>query len=166
MESYVNIKAIQTVGLTLKGFVETEIGCGLAWSCKIYLKNKKIGSIGNSGDGSPTFTDLPGEIQNSIVKILKLCGYTLALRGPGHVVEEPTDPKDWFVAAVSQMIDELARLRKLRRLAKTHLIVRQRFSADEFEFYKIAPSESSRARLIRQLGDDLICFMNDEILAL
>ncbi|SOS30047.1 hypothetical protein PL963_P100064 (plasmid) [Pseudomonas cerasi] len=64
------------------------------------------------------------------------------------------------------MVDEVASLRQLKRLAKTHLIVRLKSSENEFEFYKIAPSKSSQAKLLRQLGDDLISFMNDEIRAL
>jgi hypothetical protein len=166
MENYVNIKAIQTIGLTLKGYSETETGRGLAWSCKVYFQNKKIGLVSNSGQGGPTVIDVPVKTLDYIVNALRSNAYTLTLESAGHSNEEPTDSRNWFGDAVTQMIDEVFRLRKLKRLAKTHVIVRQKSSANEFEFYKIAPGDSSRARLIRQLGNDLVCFMNDEILSL
>ncbi|AVB23464.1 MULTISPECIES: hypothetical protein [Pseudomonas syringae group] len=166
MESYLNIKAIQAAALTLKGYTGTVTGRGLDWSCKVYLENKKIGSVSNSGIGGMTITDVPIETQRSIVTALKRNAYTLTFEFAEHVSEGPIDPNKWFVDAITQMIDEVARLRKLKRLAKTHLIVQQKSSDNEFEFYKIVPSESSKARLRRQLGDDLICFMNDEILGL
>ncbi|SOS30046.1 hypothetical protein PL963_P100063 (plasmid) [Pseudomonas cerasi] len=49
MDSYVNIKAIQSAKLTLKGYSETDTGPGLAWSCKVYLQNKKIGLVKDPG---------------------------------------------------------------------------------------------------------------------
>lgn len=166
MENYVNIKALQTVKVTLKGYSDTETHRGLAWSCKVYLENKKIGSVSNAGDGGMTFTDVPIEKQKTIVDALKSNSYKLMLEFEGHTSQEPTNPSDWFIDAVTQMIDEVERLRKLKRLAKTHLIVRQKSSNNEFEFYKIVPSDSSKAKLIRQLGQDLVCFMNDEIIGL
>lgn len=166
MESYVNIKAFQGAALTLKGYSETETSLGLAWSCKVYLENKKVGIVSNPGVNGKTTTDVPTETQDAIVAALKRYAYTLTLEHTGHVSEESSESSKWFVDAITQMIDEVARLRKLKRLAKTHLIVRQASSENEFEFYKIAPSESSKARLRRQLGDDLLSFMNAEILDL
>lgn len=163
MESYENIKAFRAADLTLKGYSETETRRGLAWSCKVYRENKKIGLVSNSGDGGMTTTDVPNETQKSIVKLLKSNGYKLTLDFSGHVRVEPTEPSEWFVDAVTQMVGEVTRFRQLKRLVKTHLIIRQYSSENEFSFYKVAPSESSKARLSRQLGSDLICFMNDEI---
>jgi len=165
MDSYVNIKAIQSAKLTLKGYSETDTGRGLAWSCKVYLQNKKIGLVKDPGDGGITTTDVPIDTQISIVTALKRSAYAVRSKSAEHSVEL-LNPSAWFVTAVAQMVDEVASLRQLKRLAKTHLIVRLKSSENEFEFYKIAPSKSSQAKLLRQLGDDLISFMNDEIRAL
>lgn len=154
MKDYENIKAFRAAGLTLKGYSESETERGLAWSCKVYSDNKKIGLVSNSGAGGVTFSDVPHDKQNLIVEQLKSNGYKLTL---------DVEPCTWFVDAVTQMVDEVARLRQLKRLVKTHLIIRQHSSDNEFSFYKVAPSAASRARLVRQLGSDLICFMNDEI---
>ncbi|WP_183133434.1 hypothetical protein, partial [Pseudomonas cannabina] len=124
-------KAIQTIGLTLKGYSDTETSRGLAWSCKVYFQNKKIGLVSNSGHGGPTVIDVPVETLDYIVNALKSNAYTLTLESARHLNEEPTDSRNWFGDAVTQMIDEVDRLRKLKRLAKTHVIVRQKSSAKE-----------------------------------
>ena len=163
MNSYENIKAIRAVGVTLKGYSESETHRGLAWSCKVYYQNKKVGLVSNSGTGGITDCHVPSEKILSIVNGLKLNGYKLTLDLAGHEGIEPTEPGEWFVVAITQMVDEVARLRQLKRLVKTHLIIRQHSSENEFSFYKVVPSDASKARLVRQLGSDLIAFMNDEI---
>ncbi|WP_449103071.1 hypothetical protein [Pseudomonas extremaustralis] len=163
MKGYENIKAFRAVALTLKGYSAGEASNGLAWSCKVYCDNKKIGLVSNSGNGAPTICDVPIQKQCALVSSLKSKGYQLTPDLAGHVCTEPADPGDWFIAAITQMVDEVTRLRQLKRLVKTHLIIRQHSSEHEFSFYKAVPSAASKARLIRQLGSDLICFMNDEI---
>ncbi|QCY09400.1 hypothetical protein [Pseudomonas sp. MPC6] len=162
MNSYENIKAIRAAGVTLKGYSESETHRGLAWSCKVYYQNK-VGLVSNSGTGGITACHVPSEKILSIVNDLKLNGYKLTLDLAGHEGIEPTEPGEWFVDAITQMVDEVARLRQLKRLVKTHLIIRQHSSENEFSFYKVVPSDASKARLVRQLGSDLIDFMNDEI---
>ena len=163
MKGYENIKAFRAVALTLKGYSEEETGHGLAWSCKVYCENKKIGLVSNTGNGATTACDVPIHKQVAIVSSLKAKGYQLTPDLSAHGCTEPADPGDWFIAAITQMVDEVTRLRQLKRLVKTHLIIRQHSSEHEFSFYKAVPSASSKARLLRQLGSDLICFMNDEI---
>ncbi|KPW57134.1 hypothetical protein ALO86_200008 [Pseudomonas syringae pv. berberidis] len=163
MKGYENIKAFRAVALTLKGYSEEETRHGLAWSCKVYCDNKKIGIVSNTGNGAVTACDVSIYKQVALVSSLKSKGYQLTPSLAGQVCTEPADPGDWFVAAISQMVDEVTRLRQLKRLVKTHLIIRQHSSENEFSFYKAVPSAASKARLIRQLGSDLICFMNDEI---
>lgn len=163
MKGYENIKAFRAVALTLKGYSEEETSHGLAWSCKVYCDNKKIGLVSNTGNGAITVCDVPIQKQVALVNSLKSKGYQLTQALPSHVCTEPADPGDWFIAAITQMVDEVTRLRQLKRLVKTHLIIRQHSSEHEFSFYKAVPSAASKARLLRQLGSDLICFMNDEI---
>ena len=163
MKGYENIKAFRAIALTLKGYSEEETSRGLAWSCKVYCDNKKLGIVSNTGNGAVTACDVPIDKQVALVSSLKSKGYQLTPSLAGQVCAEPADPGDWFVAAISQMVDEVTRLRQLKRLVKTHLIIRQYSSEHEFSFYKAVPSAASKARLTRQLGSDLICFMNDEI---
>lgn len=163
MKGYENIKAFRAVALTLKGYSEEETSHGLAWSCKVYCDNKKIGTVSNTGNGAVTACDVAIDKQVALVSSLKSKGYQLTPSLAGQVCTEPADPDEWFVAAISQMVDEVTRLRQLKRLVKTHLIIRQYSSEHEFSFYKAVPSAASKARLTRQLGSDLICFMNDEI---
>lgn len=89
------------------------------------LPKQKIGLVSNSGHGGPTVIDVPVETLDYIVNALKSNAYTLTLESAGQLNEEPTDSRNWFGDAVTQMIDEVDRLRKLKRLAKTHVIVRQ-----------------------------------------
>ena len=166
MESYENIKAFRAAEVTLKGYSESESKRGLAWSCKVYSDNKKIGEVSNSGTGGITFSDVPIEKQKLIVEKLKSKGYKLTLDFLDDEGNEPVESCEWFVNAVTQMVDEVARFRQLKRLVKTHLIVQQHSSVNEFSFYKVAPSDTSMANLERQLGSDLICFMNAEIQSL
>lgn len=166
MDAYSNIKAYRSVGLDIKGYKEAETSRGLAWSCKVYLHKKMLGLVSNNGDGGMTRVEIDSALQTTLVAQLKANGYQLQLTYQGLTVDEPTDASEWFDSAITQMVDEVAQLRRLKRLGKTHLIVLQHSSSPEFSFYKAAPIEASITRIRRQLGADLACIMNDEITAL
>lgn len=166
MDSYSNIKAYRSAGLTLKGYREAVTNEGREWSCKVYKNNKKIGHVTNSGNSGLASTDIPQKIVAELVKELKDLGYKLRISSVTSAHIELTDCLSWFIHAMTQMIDEVARLRHLKRLSKTHMIIRV-FSTDkEFSFYRAAPNEANRARLVRQLGADHLDFVNDEIACL
>lgn len=166
MESYSNIKAYRSVGLDIKGYKESETSRGLAWSCKVYLHKKMHGLVSNNGDGGMTRVEIDSAQQTNLVAQLKAQGYQLQLTFQGHAMDEPTEAPEWLDMAITQMIDEVAQLRRLKRLGKTHLIVLQHSNSPEFSFYKAPPSDTSIARIRRQLGADLACIMNAEITAL
>lgn len=166
MDAYSNIKAYRSVGLDIKGYKEAETSRGLAWSCKVYLHKKMLGLVSNNGDGGMTRVEIDSALQATLVAQLKENGYQLQLTFQGLTTEEPTDAPEWFDSAITQMVDEVAQLRRLKRLGKTHLIVLQHSNSPEFSFYKAAPTEASIARIRRQLGADLACIMNPEITAL
>ena len=166
MDAYSNIKAYRSVGLDIKGYKEAETSRGLAWSCKVYLHKKMLGLVSNNGDGGMTRVEIDSALKTTLVGKLKANGYQLQLTYQGLTVDEPTDASEWFDSAITQMVDEVAQLRRLKRLGKTHLIVLQHSSSPEFSFYKAAPTEASITRIRRQLGADLACIMNDEITAL
>lgn len=113
-----------------------------------------------------TRVEIDSALQATLVTQLKENGYQLQLTFQGLTMEEPTDAPEWFDSAITQMVDEVAQLRRLKRLGKTHLIVLQHSNSPEFSFYKAAPTEASIARIRRQLGADLACIMNPEITAL
>nr|WP_229653897.1 hypothetical protein [Pseudomonas syringae]QOU99718.1 hypothetical protein [Pseudomonas syringae pv. actinidiae] len=166
MDAYSNIKAYRNVGLDIKGYKYTETSKGLAWSCKVYLHNKLLGLVSNNGDGGMTSVEIGASIQADLVAQLKLSGYKLCLTIQGLSIEEPTDAPNWFDLAITQMVDEVAQLRRLKRLGKTHLIVLQHSTSPEFSFYKAVPTDTSVNRIRRQLGADLAFIMNAEITAL
>lgn len=49
MDSYKNIKAFRAAEITLKGYSESENKRGLAWSCKVYSDNKRLGRLAIPG---------------------------------------------------------------------------------------------------------------------
>ena len=166
MDTYSNIKAYRGVGLDIRGYKEAETSRGLAWSCKVDLHKKMLGLVSNNGDGGMTRVEIDPVLQTTLVAAFKANGYQLQLTSQDHTMDEPTGAPEWFDMAITQMVDEVAQLRRLKRLGKTHLIVLQHSSSPEFSFYKAAPTDSSVARIRRQLGADLACIMNAEITAL
>lgn len=107
---------------------------GLAWSCKVYFQNKKVGLVSNSGTGGITDCHVPSEKDTLYRKRLKVKRLQAHVGFGRHEGIEPTEP--WrMVCGCTQMVDEVARLRQLKRLVKTHLIIRQHSSENEFSFY-------------------------------
>jgi hypothetical protein len=158
MNSYSNMKAYRAAGLTLKGCTLKDTAIGLFWSCTIYRNKKKVGSMSSSGCEPYSITNVPLQIQSEIVSGLKENLYEI-----WRPFAAPIDDSLWLAYAVIQMIDEVARLRKLKRLAKTHMIVQLLSTDKEFIFYRAVPHQRNRLRLAKQLGADLHVFMNDEI---
>ena len=164
MKPFDNLDAAKNASVQIKSFSQTETHRGIAWSCTVYFQGKKLGMVSNMGDGGMTRVEFGVDQQQEVVNALKSAGYSLTLNYGESVLEEPETVESWFEFAIPQMGDEAVELNSLKRKAKTNTFVEKR-TEPCFASYKAQDTPKTREILQRQLGGDLVRFMNDVILA-
>ena len=162
MNTFKNLEAAKKANVQVKSYSRTETHRGVAWSCNVYLDGKKLGMVSNDGSGGMTRVDIGIDLQKQVVDALKAASYQLELTLGNCVLDEPDTVDDWFEFAVGQMGDEVYELKAYKRRAKTHTFVEKR-TPPFFAEYKAQDTPATRAVLQRQLGQDLVRFMNDTI---
>ncbi|WP_153785361.1 hypothetical protein [Pseudomonas sp. EMN2] len=164
MKPFDNLDAAKKANVQVKSYSRTDTNRGVAWSCNVYLGGKKLGMVSNDGSGGMTMVDISTDLQRQVVEALKVAGYQLELTLGDCLIDEPDTVEGWFEFAIGQMGDEVFELKYYKRRAKTHTFV-EKLTAPFFAEYKAQDTPVTRAALQRQLGQDLVRFLNDTIQA-
>lgn len=164
MQPFKNIDAAKKAAVQVKSFTQSETHRGVAWSCMVYLEGRKLGQVSNDGTGAMIRVDFSADQQKQIVDALKASGYELVLVCGDTVFDEPDSVESWFELAIGQIGDESAQLKSLKRRTKTRIIVESR-TEPHLAFFKATDTPENRVTLQRQLGANLVRFLNDTILA-
>ncbi|WP_122744906.1 hypothetical protein [Pseudomonas viridiflava] len=164
MQSFENLDAVKNAQVQIKSFKQAETHRGWSWSFVVYLNGKRLGLVSNDGSGSMTRVDFKLTQQKQFMLALKSAGYKLQLTCGDVIFTEPETVETWLEFAVGQIGVELDELKSIRRRAKTQTFVEKR-SEPRFAAFKAEDTPANRAALQRQLGSDLVRFMNDAIRA-
>lgn len=164
MQLFENLDAAKAAQVQVKSFSMIETHRGVAWSCSVFLKGKKLGMVSDEGNGGITRFTFPVSQQQEVMEALKASGYKLQLKLGETYITEPDGIESWVAFAVSQMGDEAAELNGYKRGTKTKTFV-EKLSEPTFAAFKTPDTPQVREKLKQQLGDDLVGFLNDKILS-
>lgn len=173
MEFITDLKTAQAASFCFKKYkvgAGSEMGDGAPrWSADVILAGKKIGSVNDEGDGSPTTIDIPVPEQDRLVAALKAAGFVLDLKVPGteHVIDEPKDSHEYLNLALHDFADHYDELKYWKSRCKNKVVVRLKgHKAREHSFYSLAYSEEFAAQVREAQGDNLVLIVNEAIVGL
>ena len=159
-----NLKVISTARIRLKDLHTHEDGDGenLVWSCIVFLKGKRLGSVQDPGEEKPLSIEIDSIQQVAIVQALKEHGYQLNLEAASQI--DASDTHEYLEQALPQMADEVEWFNKAKGLLKSNTLFRIKGDVDETFRVVLAPYSDKTQATLRQLyGDDLELILNTQL---
>lgn len=115
---FTSLIAARTFGLTLKGMSMTETGRGYAWSAKIHLNGKKVGTVENRGDGGCNFVHAEIGVCQKLVEGAKAGGY-IQTEADGETPAVFENDEVYLEEFLTDLFDSMDMLKRVKRNIKT-----------------------------------------------
>lgn len=159
-----NLKAISTARIRLKDLHTHEDGDGenLAWSCIVFLKGKRLGSVQDPGEEKTLSIEIDSIQQVAMVKALKEHGYQLNLEAASQI--DASDTHEYLEQALPQMADEVEWFNKAKPLLKSNTLFRIRGDEEgTFRLILALYNEKTEHALQSRFGDQLEAVLNNQL---
>jgi translation elongation factor EF-4 len=144
---------------TAKAYKEMEHRRGISWRVNIYKGTKKVGYAKNEGCGGCTDFNLPEEISNELVELVKKVKFP----SKHHYSDTELLSMDYLEASIHTLCDNFNSLKIIKKKINLGKTVVQLKDVDDYEVYNVGFDQSSKTALSLQLKGNVAFFYNEAI---